>query len=174
MYICRPSWDSTRELRAGVDCTAGSMQGVGQAARPAARQAPRIWPTRSLMRGRRLNPTDRARPGSKHHVLVGANGVQVSAILTGANRNDVTKLLPLVDAIPRIRSTRGRPLRKSKVIYAGRGYDSNAHRRRLRERGIRPVIPRRRTEHGSGLGKCRWVVEGLTRGCTVSVVFPFV
>ncbi|MDN7430084.1 MULTISPECIES: transposase [unclassified Burkholderia] len=31
--------------------------------------------------------------------------------------------------------------------------------RRLRERGIRPVIARRRTEHGSGLGKFRWVVE---------------
>jgi transposase len=105
------------------------------------------------------NPTDRARPGSKHHVLVDANGVPVSAILTGANRNDVTQLLPLIDAIPQIRGTRGRPLRKPKVLYADRGYDSNAHRRRLRERGIRPVIARRRTEHGSGLGKCRWVVE---------------
>ena len=29
----------------------------------------------------------------------------------------------------------------------------------LRERGIKPVIARRRTEHGSGLGKFRWVVE---------------
>ncbi|MFM0489918.1 IS5 family transposase [Paraburkholderia graminis] len=105
------------------------------------------------------NFTDRARPGSKHHVLVDANGVPVSAILTGANRNDVTQLLPLVDAIPQIRGTRGRPLRKPKVIYADRGYDSNAHRRRLRERDIRPVIARRRTEHGSGPGKCRWVVE---------------
>ncbi|WP_415867806.1 IS5 family transposase [Burkholderia ubonensis] len=105
------------------------------------------------------NPTDRARPGSKHHVLVDANGVPVSAILTGANRNDVTQLLPLVDAIPPIRGTRGRPLRKPKVIYADRGYDSDSHRRRLRERGIRPVIARRRTEHGSGLGKFRWVVE---------------
>jgi transposase len=117
------------------------------------------------------NPTDRARPGSRHHVLVDANGVPVSAILTGANRNDVTQLLPLVDAIPPIRGTRGRPLRKPKVIYADRGYDSDAHRRRLRERGIRPVIARRRTEHGSGLGKCRWVVD--TRGSMASAVFAF-
>ncbi|WP_302074326.1 transposase [Burkholderia glumae] len=29
----------------------------------------------------------------------------------------------------------------------------------LRERGIKPVIAKRRTEHGSGLGKYRWVVE---------------
>jgi transposase len=74
------------------------------------------------------NPTDRARPGSKHHILVDANGVPVSAILTGANRNDVTQLLPLVDAIPPIRGVRGRPLQKPKVIYADRGYDSDPHR----------------------------------------------
>ncbi|MCO8350772.1 IS5 family transposase [Burkholderia multivorans] len=105
------------------------------------------------------NPTDRARPGSKHHILVDANGTPISAILTGANRNDVTQLLPLVDAIPPIRGVPGRPLQKPKVIYADRGYDSDSHRRRLCERGIRPVIARRRTEHGSGLGKFRWVVE---------------
>ncbi|WOD20389.1 IS5-like element ISRme6 family transposase [Paraburkholderia kirstenboschensis] len=105
------------------------------------------------------NPTDRSRPGSKHHILVDANGVPISAILTGANRNDVTQLLPLVDAIPPIRGARGRPLQRPKVIYADRGYDSDPHRQRLRERGIKPVIARRRTEHGSGLGKFRWVVE---------------
>ncbi|WP_397293185.1 IS5 family transposase [Pandoraea sputorum] len=104
-------------------------------------------------------PTDRSRPGSKHHILVDANGIPVSAILTGANRNDVTQLLPLVDAIPPIRGVRGQPLLKPKVIYADRGYDSEPHRQRLRERGIKPVFARRRTEHGSGLGKFRWVVE---------------
>ncbi|CAG9257149.1 hypothetical protein BDI4_540011 [Burkholderia diffusa] len=79
------------------------------------------------------NPTDRARPNAKHDILV--------------------------DAIPPIRGVRGRPLRKPKVIYGDRGYDSDTHRQRLRDRGIRPVIARRRTEHGSGLGKFRWVVE---------------
>ncbi|WP_390174012.1 IS5 family transposase, partial [Robbsia andropogonis] len=105
------------------------------------------------------NPTDRSRPGSKHHILVDGTGVPVSAILTGANRNDVTQLLPLIDAIPPIRGVRGRPLRKPKVIYADRGYDSEPHRERLRARDIDPVIARRRTEHGSRLGKFRWVVE---------------
>ncbi|MCP3713405.1 IS5 family transposase [Paraburkholderia sp. CNPSo 3274] len=105
------------------------------------------------------NPTDRARPGSKHHILVDANGVPVSAILTGANRNDVTQPLPLLDAIPPIRGVRGRPLQKPMVIYADRGYDSEAHRQKIRERGIKPVIAKRRREHGSGLGKFRWVVE---------------
>ncbi|WP_302074297.1 transposase [Burkholderia glumae] len=71
----------------------------------------------------------------------------------------VTQLLPLVDAIPPIRGVRGRPLQKPGVVYADRGYDSTRHRRALRERGIKPVIAKRRTEHGSGLGKYRWVVE---------------
>jgi transposase len=39
------------------------------------------------------------------------------------------------------------------------GYDSEPHRQRLRERGIKPVIAGRRTEHGSGLGKFRRLVE---------------
>ena len=82
----------------------------------------------------------------------------LSIILTGANRHDVTQLLPLIDAIPVIRGIRGRPLQKPQVVYADRGYDSEAHRRRLRERGIKPVLAKRRTEHGSGLGKYRWVV----------------
>jgi len=64
-------------------------------------------------------------------------------------------LLPLVDAIPPIRGVRGRPLPKPGVAYADRGYDSTRHRRALRERGIRPVIAKRRTEHGSGLRKYR-------------------
>jgi transposase len=80
-------------------------------------------------------------------------------ILTGANRNDVTQLLPLIDAIAPIRGVRGRPLQEPRVVYADRGYDSDSHRQRLRERGIKSVIAKRRTEHGGGLGKFRWVVE---------------
>lgn len=71
----------------------------------------------------------------------------------------VAQLLPLGDAIAPIRGVRGRPLRKPQVTYADRGYDSDAHRQRSRERGAKPVIARRRTEHGRRLGKFRWVVE---------------
>src|SRR5713226_6842885 len=39
------------------------------------------------------------------------------------------------------------------------GYDSDGHRRELRRRGITPEIARRKREHGSGLGRYRWVVE---------------
>ncbi len=80
-------------------------------------------------------------------------------ILTGANVNDVTQLLPLIDAIPSIRGLRGHLIQRPRVVYADRGYDSERHRQALRNRGIEPVIAKRRTEHGSGLGKYRWVVE---------------
>jgi len=105
------------------------------------------------------NPTDRRRPGSKHHVITDAQGIPLNVILTGANDHDVTQLLPLVDGIPPIAGKVGRPQRKPKTLQGDRAYDSNAHRAALRERGITPVIARRRTEHGSGLGVTRWVVE---------------
>ena len=44
-------------------------------------------------------------------------------------------------------------------MIADRGYDHDKYRRLLWERGIKPVIARRQTEHGSGLGHYRWVVE---------------
>jgi Transposase DDE domain len=38
---------------------------------------------------------DRARPGSKHHLLTDGNGIPLAVTLTGGNRNDVTQLIPL-------------------------------------------------------------------------------
>jgi transposase len=71
----------------------------------------------------------------------------------------VTQLLPLVDGIPPIRGKLGAPKRRPKLVQADRAYDSDPHRRALRQRGIDSQIARRRTQHGSGLGKTRWVVE---------------
>ncbi len=83
----------------------------------------------------------------------------MAMILTGANAADITQLIPLVDAIPPIAGKQGRPRRTPSSLYADRGYDSERHRDQLRRRGIRPIIARRRTAHGTGLGRYRWVVE---------------
>ena len=80
-------------------------------------------------------------------------------MLTEANRNDVTQLMPLLEAIPPIAGQRGAPKRKPALIQADRAYDSNPLRKLLAERGIDTQIARRYTAHGSGLGKTRWVVE---------------
>ncbi len=83
----------------------------------------------------------------------------MAVILTGGHRNDVTQLLPLIDAIPPIRGLRGRPKRRPRTVFADRGYDHDKYRRLLRQRRITPKIARRGSAHGSGLGEQRWVVE---------------
>ncbi len=115
----------------------------------------------SCARGKKTgpNPTDRRKKGSKHHLLVDAQGIPVNVILTKANRHDVTQLVPLIDGVPPMRGKRGRPLKKPKCVQADRAYDSCAHRLALEQRGILHQIARRRTKHGSNLGKTRWVVE---------------
>jgi len=71
----------------------------------------------------------------------------------------VTQLIPLVDSIPPIAGRVGHPIHRPQAVFADRAYDSAPHRQRLLIRGIEPVIAERHTEHGSGLGVFRWVVE---------------
>jgi transposase len=61
--------------------------------------------------------------------------------------------------VPPVRGRAGRPRRRPDSVIADRGYDHDKYRRLVRERGIKPLIARRQTEHGSGLGRHRWVVE---------------
>jgi transposase len=105
------------------------------------------------------SPVDRARPGCKHHLICDAGGLPLAVSITGGNRNDITQLLPLIDAIPPIRGRVGRPRRRPGQLLADRGYDYDIYRRQLRARGITPRIARRGVAHGSGLGRQRWVVE---------------
>ena len=105
------------------------------------------------------SPVDRGRNGSKHHLLVDASGIPLAFTLTGGNRHDVTQLIPLLDRVPAVAGLVGRPRRRPDRVIGDRGYDYDKHRRLIRARGITPVIARRNTTHGSGLGSVRWVVE---------------
>ena len=105
------------------------------------------------------SPVDRARAGSKHHVLTDARDLPLAVAVTGGHRNDVTQLILLVDAVASMEARDGRRRVRPERIVADRGYDHDKHRMLAREREIEPVVARRRTEHGSGLGKERWVVE---------------
>jgi transposase len=105
------------------------------------------------------NPTDRAKRGSKRHLICDGRGVPLAIRLTGANRNDSQEALALVDAIPPLRGERGRPRQRPDCVLGDRGYDAAAIRRGLRARHIVPWLAMRRTRHGSGLGRWRWVVE---------------
>ena len=54
-------------------------------------------------------PTDRAKRGSKRHLICDAQGVPLAIRLTGAHRNYSQEALALVDAIPPLQGGRGRP-----------------------------------------------------------------
>ena len=59
-----------------------------------------------------------------------------------------------------LRCTRtGRPRQRPECVLGDRGDDAAAIRRGLRARQIVPLLAVRRTSHGSGLGRWRWVVE---------------
>ena len=105
------------------------------------------------------NPTDRSKPGSKHHVLTDAHGVPLQVQTSAANTPDIKRLLPLVVNIPKVRGKPGRPRSRPKRLYADRAYDDEGTRTLLRWLGIEPYLAKRGTEHGSGLGKYRYVVE---------------
>jgi hypothetical protein len=87
------------------------------------------------------SPVDRARPGSKRHLIVDMHGAPSADSLTNGNRHDVTQLMPLLDAIPRIRGAHGRPRHRPRQLFADRGYDK--YRRLLLARGITPEIARK-------------------------------
>jgi len=92
-------------------------------------------------------------------VICDGQGVPLAVRLTGANRHDSKEALPLVDAIPPLQGERGRPRCRPDCILGDRAYDAAAIRTGLRARHIVPLLAVRRTTHGSGLGRFRWVVE---------------
>jgi transposase len=105
------------------------------------------------------NPTDRAKSGSKRHLICDGRGVPLAVRLTGANRHDSQEALPLVDAIPFLQGERGRRRCRPRCVLGDRAYDAEAIRQGLRARHILPLVAVRRTKHGSGLGRWRFVVE---------------
>lgn len=105
------------------------------------------------------NPTDRRKLGSKHHVVVDGHGVPLEVQVTGANRHDVTQLIPMVANLPEVRGKVGHPQSRPQALYGDRAYDSEPARAILKWLGIKPFLAKRGTTHGSGLGKVRYVVE---------------
>jgi transposase len=105
------------------------------------------------------SPVDRRKLGSKHTLLVDRHGIPLAIRTASANTSDQTQILPIIMDFPVVGGLPGRPKELPDVAVADRGYDNDATRLLLRWLGIEPLIARRRTAHGSGLGKVRWVVE---------------
>jgi len=97
--------------------------------------------------------------GSKLHVLTDDQGIPVAVELSAANTPDINRLVPLVVNVPPVGGKPGPARRRFDYLLGDRGYDSEPHRQLLRWLGSIPIFGRRRTEHGSGLGVWRWVIE---------------
>lgn len=80
----------------------------------------------------------------------------LAATISAANRPDVSPALVTLLAIPLVRLGRD-PLPER--LYADRAYHSADLELLLRWLNIDPQIAHRHTDHGSGLGRHRYVVE---------------
>jgi transposase len=105
------------------------------------------------------SPVDRSKLGSKIELITDAKGVPVVVGLCPANHNDNLDTIQLIDRVPPIAGVPGRPRRRPDRLQGDRGFDDEDDRTQLRQRHIIPELAKRRTEHGSGLGKTRWFIE---------------
>ena len=105
------------------------------------------------------SPIDRRKKGTKFTLLVDRNGVPLVLRAVPAPRSDHREILPAITSVPTIKGKPGRPRTLPDELFADAGFDSEAARTLLRWLGIQPHIRRRRSPHGSHLGRVRWVVE---------------
>lgn len=105
------------------------------------------------------SPVDRRKKGTKYTLLVDRDGVPLVLRAMPANRSDQLETLPTIVEFPAVGGKPGRPRTHPDELYADAGFDCEAARSILRWLGIEPHIRRRGDEHGSHLGRVRWVVE---------------
>jgi transposase len=105
------------------------------------------------------SPVDRRKKGTKYTLLVDRDGVPLVIRAVAGNRSDQLEILPTVVSFPAVPGKPGRPRTHPDDLYADAGYDCDATRSLLRWLGIEPHIRRRNSDHGSHLGRVRWVVE---------------
>lgn len=106
------------------------------------------------------------------HLVVDARGMPLSFDVTAANVDERSQVCPLLDSICIHTGKPGRPRSRPKQLAADKGYDSKELRAKLRERSIRPEIPRRvwlkrRQPPGRKLNRrvARYVVERAFSWC---------
>ncbi|WP_166822479.1 transposase [Thalassoroseus pseudoceratinae] len=107
------------------------------------------------------SPVNRRKKGTKYSVLVDRNGTPLVILHSSANTSDHQQIVPTVLALEEQEQgiDLNDPESAPQDLYADAGYDSEPTRILMRFLGIEPHIRKRLSEHGSGLGRVRWVVE---------------
>ena len=99
------------------------------------------------------SPVDRGKRGLKRSAVVDADGIPLGAVAAPANRHDSPLLGETLDALGKLG-----PLPERMSVHLDRGYDSEATRRRLRDRGLEATISEKGKPAPLAATK-RWVVE---------------
>jgi transposase len=99
------------------------------------------------------SPVDRGKAGTKRSVTVDGGGIPLGALTVPANHHDSPLLVPTLEAV----RTPGL-LPEGTIVHLDRGYDSEATRLRLSERGLIAEISERGKPAPLSATK-RWVVE---------------
>src|SRR5919198_6608097 len=81
--------------------------------------------------------------GLLSHRLTEGRGMPLANRTTPAKGDERAHVLPLLDAVQGHTGKRGRPRTRLKVIATDTGYDAQALRQPLRQRGSRAPIPKR-------------------------------
>lgn len=97
-------------------------------------------------------------------MITDAHGIPLVVRTGPANERDEQRLGPMLDRLPAIPGPRGRPRRKPGSVQGDAAYGFPHTIADVRRRRIKPLLAHRSTpghpvEHGSGLGKTRYVVE---------------
>ncbi len=74
-------------------------------------------------------------------------GLPLSLTITPGQTHEATQVDALLDAVS-IGGKRGRRRTRLRVIAGDKGYDGRAIARRIRKRGMKTLIPQKRTRHG--------------------------
>ena len=105
------------------------------------------------------NPTDRGKPGVKHHLIVDKAGTPLACLITPANAHDGWSLRPMVQRLARrVGALSGCKALAGCKAHADKGYDQPRNRAALAEVDATDRIARRKVDTGS-LGQHRYGVE---------------
>ena len=100
------------------------------------------------------SPVDRGKRGIKRSTAVDAEGIPIGSVIGPANRHDSPLLVPTLEHVDASVGA----LPEEAIVHLDRGYDSEATRQRLAERGLAAEISQKGKSSSLGATK-RWVVE---------------
>lgn len=87
------------------------------------------------------------------HTLVDGNGSPIAVSVTPANGDERVQAIELLEGLSVKSGSAGRPKKHPQIIAADKGYDSQELRKKMRTKGIKPEIPKRKWKNKPKIGR---------------------